>query len=173
MLKIRWKNDFCHLNPICSTPIKNDLRPFLMSLKDLDFRHKFVIDNPETPLYGPMFTNFGLLYIRDANPWWFDHEFMVENSWWTITDWHHGLASRIVFSKTMRNLPMVDSASYTNTPQKIEYPGWFKQRLCASRWFAWFLLRRQSVKNSKPWLGKDFQMLGSQLDVLWEISENS
>ena len=32
-----------------------------MALTDLDFRHKFVIDNPETPPYGPMFTNFGLL----------------------------------------------------------------------------------------------------------------
>ena len=38
-----------------------ELRPFLMALTDLDFRHKFVIDNPETPPYGPMFTNFGLL----------------------------------------------------------------------------------------------------------------
>ena len=36
------------------------LRPFLMALTDLDFRHKFVIDNPEIPPYGPMFTNFGL-----------------------------------------------------------------------------------------------------------------
>ena len=36
-------------------------RPFLMALTDLDFRLKFVIDNPETPPYGPMFTNFGLL----------------------------------------------------------------------------------------------------------------
>ena len=32
-----------------------------MALTDLDFRHKFVIDNPETPPYGPIFTNFGLL----------------------------------------------------------------------------------------------------------------
>ena len=38
-----------------------EFRPFLMALTDLDFRHKFVIDNPETPPYGPMFTNFGLL----------------------------------------------------------------------------------------------------------------
>ena len=37
------------------------LRLFLMALTDLDFRHKFVIDNPETPPYGPMFTSFGLL----------------------------------------------------------------------------------------------------------------
>ena len=37
------------------------LRPFLMALTDLDFRHKFVIDNPEISPYGPMFTNFGLL----------------------------------------------------------------------------------------------------------------
>ena len=41
-----------------STDVVN-FRPFLMA--DLDFRHKFVIDNPETPPYGPMFTNFGLL----------------------------------------------------------------------------------------------------------------
>ena len=27
----------------------------------LDFRHKFVIDNPGRPPYGLMFTNFGLL----------------------------------------------------------------------------------------------------------------
>ena len=40
---------------------KIGVRPFLMALTDLDFRHKFVIDNPETPPYGPMFTNFGLL----------------------------------------------------------------------------------------------------------------
>ena len=37
------------------------LRPFLMALTDLDFRHKFVIDNPEISPYGPMFTNFGFL----------------------------------------------------------------------------------------------------------------
>ena len=35
-----------------------------------------------------------------------------------ITDWHHGLASGIVFSETMRNLPMVNSAYYTNSLKK-------------------------------------------------------
>ena len=127
------------------------VRPFLLALTDLDFRHKFVIDNPETPR---------ILAFYKSGMWWFDHKFMIENSW-SVN--HHGLASRIVFSKTMRHLSMVHSAYYTNSLQKIEYPRWFKQRLSASRLFAWLLLRRQSIKNSKPWSGKDFQMLGSQV----------
>ena len=39
-----------------------------MALKDLDFRHKFVIDNPETPPYGPMLTNYESgMPIRDGS----------------------------------------------------------------------------------------------------------
>ena len=69
-----------------------------------------------------------------------------------ITDWHPGL----FFRATVSYLPMVDSTYYTNSLR------WFTQRLCASIWFAWSLLRREGVRNSELWSLKEFQILRSQ-----------
>ena len=53
-----YENETAYVKYVCVDCTA--LRPFLTALTDLDFLHKFVIDNPETPPYAPMFTNFGL-----------------------------------------------------------------------------------------------------------------